>query len=192
MSPSGSGLDDQDAAASLIAASWEAGLIVGVITLVLGIIVALHPTTSLNVICVLIGVIVIIGGLLRLVVSFDSDNQHRALSAIIGVVMIGIGLVLIRHLHLSRLAIAFVVGVVFILQGVVDLLVGFTGETRQGRGWLIFIGLVSIAAGIVVMASPENSITFLATLVGVWFIVLGVLGIVGSLVLRHELKKAAG
>jgi uncharacterized membrane protein HdeD (DUF308 family) len=176
--------------ASLLSASWEATFIVGVITLILGIIVTLHPSTSLNVICVLIGVIVIIGGLLRLVLAFDSANPHRALSAIVGVLMIGIGLVLIRHLHLSRLAIAFVVGVVFIVQGVVDLLIGFSGETRQNRGWLIFIGLVSIAAGIVVMASPENSITFLAILVGIWFIVLGVLGIIGSLVLRHELKKA--
>src|SRR5947209_10533861 len=43
-----------------------------------------------------------------------------------------------------------------------------------GRGWSIFVGAMSLVAGIVVLASPVQSIVTLALVVGVWFVVIGV------------------
>jgi uncharacterized membrane protein HdeD (DUF308 family) len=179
-----------DSMVEAVTTSWQIELLVGVVTLILGFLVAFHPTTSLNVICVLIGIMVILGGVFRLIRSLNPADTHRALSALAGVVMIVAGVVLIRHLHVSRLAVALVIGIVFIIQGVIDLLVGFSGEAREGRAWPIIIGLISLAAGIVVLAVPETSVTFLAVLVGIWFIVIGVLECIGAFVLRHALKKA--
>jgi uncharacterized membrane protein HdeD (DUF308 family) len=181
---------EQNEAVRLVTASWQAVLFVGFVLLVLGIIVAAHPTTSLNVICVLIGIMVLIAGVFRLIRSLDREDEHRAMNAVVGIALIIVGLILIRHLHLSRLLVALVVGITFIVQGAVDLVVGFSGDSARGRGWLIFIGLVSIAAGIVVLAVPEGSVTTLAVLVGIWFIVLGVLQMIWAFVIRHELKKA--
>jgi uncharacterized membrane protein HdeD (DUF308 family) len=179
-----------DPAVRAISRSWEVMLLVGIVTLVLGILVTAHPSTSLNVISVLIGVIVLLGGVFRLIRSLDAHEQHRALGAVIGVVMVVVGIILIRHLHLSRLLVALVVGLVFIVQGVVDLLVGFSGQSREGRAWPVVIGIVSLVAGIVVLAVPESSVTVLAVLVGIWFIVLGLLQIVGAFILRSALKDA--
>jgi uncharacterized membrane protein HdeD (DUF308 family) len=179
-----------DPVVEAITGSWEIGLLVGITMLVLGIIVAAHPSTSLNVISVLLGIIVLVGGVFRVVRSLAAEDNHRALTAILGIVMIVVGLILIRHLHLTRLLVALVVGLVFIVQGVVDLLVGFSGEAREGRAFTIVVGVVSLVAGIVVLAVPEGSVTALAVLLGIWFIVLGLLQIVGALVLRHALKQA--
>ena len=179
-----------DPVVEAITGSWEIGLLVGITMLVLGIIVTAHPSTSLNVISVLLGIIVLVGGVFRVVRSLAAEDNHRALTAILGIVMIVVGLILIRHLHLTRLLVALVVGLVFIVQGVVDLLVGFSGEAREGRGFTILVGVVSLAAGIVVLAVPEGSVTALAVLLGIWFIVLGLLQIVGALVVRRALKHA--
>jgi uncharacterized membrane protein HdeD (DUF308 family) len=189
MSDTPDGAKQTDPALKAVTDSWQILALVGVITLIIGILVAAHPTTSLNVICVLFGIIVLIGGLAEVIRSFSAEEAHRALTAIVGVVMIVVGVILIRHLNLSRLLVALVVGVVFIIQGVVELMVGFSGESRRGR-WPILTGFVSLAAGIVVIAVPENSVKVLAILVGIWFIVLGLLELVSAFIIRRELKRA--
>jgi uncharacterized membrane protein HdeD (DUF308 family) len=181
---------EQDALITTITESWQVGLGAGLIMLALGLVVAFHPTTSLNVLAVLIGIIAIVSGLFGLIRSLNPGEPHRALSAIVGLIMIVVGVVLIRHLDLTRVLVALLVGVIFIVNGVADLMLGFSGASRSGRVWPILIGLVSLAAGIVLLAAPENSVTFLATLVGIWWAVLGGLEVIASLVLRHRLNRA--
>ena len=90
--------------------AWQLQLFVGVITLILGIILTAHPTTSLNVICVIIGLLLIVGGVFHFVRLLDGDEQHRAWLAIAGLLEVVIGVVMIRHLHLSRALIGLLVG----------------------------------------------------------------------------------
>jgi uncharacterized membrane protein HdeD (DUF308 family) len=65
----------------------------------------------------------------------------------------------------------------------------FSGP-RTGAGWWGLFGAVSLIAGIVVTASPVTSVTVMAVLLGIWFIVMGLLEIVGALVIRHALASA--
>jgi hypothetical protein len=43
----------------------------------------------------------------------------------------------------------------------------------------------------VVVAAPVSSVTVLAVLLGIWFIVMGLLEIGGALLVRHALSAAA-
>jgi uncharacterized membrane protein HdeD (DUF308 family) len=180
----------QDPTAQLVAATWQATLFLGVVTLILGLIVTFHPTTSLNVIAVLLGILMIISGIFHLIRVFDKAEPHRVWLGIAGLLFIVIGVVLIRHLHLTRAAIGLIIGIVWIVQGLVGLIAGFSGGSRQGRGWWIFFGLVSLIAGIVVASTPASSLTVLAVLVGIWFAIMGVFEIIGAFMLRHEAGKA--
>jgi uncharacterized membrane protein HdeD (DUF308 family) len=169
--------------------AWKIALVEGIVWVALGIIVTLHPSSSLNLLCVLIGIMVLIGGVVRLVRSFSAPEGHRALTAVVGIFMLAVGVLLIRHLDFSRLLIALLVGLVFIVQGALELMVGLSGDAREGRTWPIVLGLLSVAAGIIIIAVPENSLNVLAVLVGIWFIVLGLFTIIGSMILRHVLKR---
>jgi len=71
---------------------------------------------------------------------------------------------------------------------VVSLIAGLSGGSREGRGWWIFFGIVSLIAGIVVATAPVSSVTVLAVLIGIWFIVMGIFEIIGAFVLRHMAK----
>ncbi|MGA2835984.1 MAG: DUF308 domain-containing protein [Acidimicrobiales bacterium] len=169
---------------------WQLELVTGVITLVLGIILSFRPSQSLNVICVIIGILLIIGGIFHLIRALDRDERHRAWIVIAGVLELVIGVVLIRHLGLTKAAIGLLIGIVWIVQGVVVLLAGIMGGTKGSRGWAIAFGLISLAAGIVVVAVPEKSLTALALLLGIWFIVMGIFELIAGFVLRSYLKKA--
>jgi uncharacterized membrane protein HdeD (DUF308 family) len=107
-------------------------------------------------------------------------------------VFIVAGLVLIRHLHLSLALIGLVIGLTWVVQGLAALIAGFSGTaTRMGTGWSIFFGVISLIAGIVVISAPIASITALAILMGVWFIVMGLMEMFGAFAFRHAVRSTA-
>jgi uncharacterized membrane protein HdeD (DUF308 family) len=183
-------LADQSASAELMMGStWKVTLFTGVVTLILGIIVAFHPGGSLNVIAVLLGVLALISGIFQLVRVFDRAEPHRVWLGISGFVFVVVGVVLIRHLHLTVALIGLLVGITWIVQGVAALIAAFSGA-REGAVWWGVFGAISLIAGIVVTANPSTSITVLAALLGIWFVVMGVFEIIGAFIIRHALAKA--
>ena len=174
----------------VVAGTWLATLFLGVLTLILGIIVSFHPTGSLNVLAVLLGVLMIFSGIFHLIRVFDPEETHRVWLGIAGLLFIVIGVVLIRHLHLTLAIIGLVIGITWIVQGLAALIGGISGGAREGRAWWIIFGAVSLIAGIVVVSTPTSSLNVLAVLLGIWFIIMGIFEIIGGFILRHELRAA--
>ena len=174
----------------VLAGMWLATLFLGVLTLILGIIVSFHPTGSLNVLAVLLGVLMIFSGIFHLIRVFDPAESHRVWLGIAGLLFIVIGVVLIRHLHLTLAIIGLVIGITWIVQGLAALIGGISGGAREGRAWWIIFGAVSLIAGIVVVSTPTSSLNVLAVLLGIWFIIMGIFEIIGGFILRHELRAA--
>ncbi len=182
------GYDTQPPSAAALRTSWQATLVLGVLTLILGIIVSFHPGGSLNVVAVLLGILMILSGIFHLIRVFDPQEAHRIWLGIAGLMFIVVGVVLIRHLHLSIALIGLIIGITWIVQGLAALIGGIAGDAREGRLWWITFGLVSLIAGIVVAVTPTSSLTVLTVLLGIWFIIMGIFEIIGALMLRHELR----
>jgi uncharacterized membrane protein HdeD (DUF308 family) len=171
-------------------ATWQATLVAGIVTLILGLIVAFHPSGSLNVIAVLIGLLMIVSGLFHLIRMFRGGESHRVWLGISGLLLVTLGVVLIRHLHLTVALIGLIVGITWIVQGISALVTAISGGPGEGRGWWIFFGIVSLIAGIIVAAVPTTSITTIAVLIGIWFIIMGLFEIIGGFMIRHAIHKA--
>lgn len=181
---------DDEPSPAVLARSWQAALFLGVVTVIIGLIVTFHPTTSLNVIAVLLGILMIISGIFHLIRVFDSGERHRIWLGITGLLFVVIGVILIRHLHLTRSIIGLVIGITWIVQGLTALIGGISGNVREGRAWWIVFGVVSLIAGIVVVSAPASSLDVLAVLLGIWFIIMGAFEIIGGFLLRHALRNS--
>jgi uncharacterized membrane protein HdeD (DUF308 family) len=175
---------------ALFTSTWQTSLLVGVVTLALGLVVAFHPSTSINVIAVLLGVLLIVSGLFHVIRVFGRGEERRVWLGVAGVLLIVIGVVLIRHIHLTTAILGLLIGIVWIVQGLAWLMSGVSGRTVTGPGWWVFFGIVSLIAGIVVAASPVTSVTTLAVLTGIWFAIMGVFEIIGAFMLRHVNRRA--
>src|SRR5215813_11980010 len=151
----------------VLAGSWQTALFLGVATFVLGLIVSLHPSGSVDVIAVLLGVLTILSGVFHLIRVFDREEPHRVWLGIAGLLIIVI---------------------TWIVQGLAALIGGISGGVREGRAWWIIFGAASLIAGIAVTATPTSSLNVLATVLGIWFMVMGVFEIIGGLLLRHTLR----
>jgi uncharacterized membrane protein HdeD (DUF308 family) len=130
----------------------------------------------------------ILSGLFHLIRAFDPRERQRVWSGITGLLFIVIGVILIRHLHLTLALIGLVIGVTWIVQGLTAFIGGIAGGAREGRAWWIFFGAVSLVAGIVVVATPVTSLSVLAVLFGIWFIVMGIAEVIGGFLLRRSLR----
>jgi uncharacterized membrane protein HdeD (DUF308 family) len=53
-----------------------------------------------------------------------------------------------------------------------------------GRGWTIILALLSIVAGIVVLAYPDITLLALAVVLGIWLVALGIIEIALAFQLR--------
>lgn len=176
----------------LMTQSWQATIILGAMTLILGLIVSFRPGGSLNVVAVLLGVLAILSGIFHLLRIFGRGESHRVWLGITGLLFVVIGVVLIRHLHLTIALIGLYVGITWIVQGVTALIASFAAGTGEGSSWWAVFGVVSLIAGVVVTATPVSSLTVLAVLLGIWFVVLGVAEVFGGLMLRRAATTTAG
>jgi uncharacterized membrane protein HdeD (DUF308 family) len=87
------------------------------------------------------------------------------------------------------LLLAIWIGIGFVFRGVATTVSAVSDPTLPGRGWSIFLGAITLLAGIVVLASPFASIVTLALVVGVWLAVIGIFEIVASFGIRKASKE---
>ena len=165
---------------------WKFQLLAGLVTIVLGVILALHPSKSFNVVAVFIGILLIIGGVLQFVRALDRDERNRAWIVVGGLLEVIIGIVMIRHLNLTKAVAGLLIGITWIVQGLIGLLAGIVGGSGP-RVWWIILGTISLVAGIWVVSVPQTSVDTLATLLGIWFVILGVIELIGGFMLRSSL-----
>jgi uncharacterized membrane protein HdeD (DUF308 family) len=170
---------------------WASTFALGLITFILGAIITARPVQTLTAVAVLLGVVMVISGIYQIVRALAGHESERVWRGISGVLFLLAGLVLFRHLHLSVALIGLFVGFAWIIQGVAVLMEGATGRGRAQTGWSAFFAIISLVAGIIVISAPIASIGALTVFVGIWFMVMGVVEMVGSLVARRALKDLA-
>ena len=171
--------------------SWGAALTMGLVTLIIGAILIAAPTASLAVIAILLGVVMVVSGCYYLVRALRGHESHeRAWRGVCGVVFILAGLALLRHLSASIALIGLIVGFTWVIQGVLLLMESFSRVRRHAHaGWSTFFGIISLCAGIVVIATPIASAAILTMFLGCWFVVLGAIEIWGSFVMRRAVRE---
>ncbi|MGH3904018.1 MAG: HdeD family acid-resistance protein [Pseudonocardiaceae bacterium] len=152
---------------------WTVAL--GALTLVAGILLLVWPGQSILVLAVILGIWLLVAGVFRLVAAVALDEgqgSSRVLIALLGVVAILVGILCLARPFQTATALALLLGAFWIVAGVIEFFHGIAGDT-SGRGWAIAAGLVSVIAGIVVLAYPGASLVVLTWLFGIWLIVLG-------------------
>ena len=91
---------------------------------------------------------------------------------------------------LTVLALTLLYGAFAMADGILSLgaAVSGTGEKSIPTWWLVLIGLLGIAAGIVAFLWPGLTAFALVIMIGAWAVTIGVLEIIGAIWLRKEIE----
>ena len=170
-----------------VAKAWPVAAFVGVITIALGVIVMVWPSETLTVLAVLLGLQLLLFGIFRLINSFSSDARSPGLLAFVGILgMVG-GVVVLRHPFDTVVVLATLLGVVWVVGGAIELMTAVVDDSHHDRWLMLISGLLSVAAGVVVIAWPAPTVTVIAWISGIYLVVSGIL--IGAAALR--LRSAA-
>ncbi len=152
---------------------WWLFLLFGLLTLAAGIIVLVWPSISLQTIAVVVGIFLLIDGVFELVASIAGKGEHgRGLVAVLGVISIIAGLVLVKHPFSVLNAFIVIVGIWFVVSGVIRFAGAFSES--ENRGTNIAVGLLDVAAGIIVLVWPNVGLATLAIIIGIVLIMRGI------------------
>jgi uncharacterized membrane protein HdeD (DUF308 family) len=167
---------------------WGWVLTFGIITLLAGLLTVVWPDRTIVVIAVLFGIQLIVAGIFRFVAALAADEESggtRVLLALLGVLSLIVGLYAVRHLQVTVAALALLLGIFWIVNGAVETFAALSHRGMPSRGWTIFMGLLSIVAGIVVLVYPGISLLTLALVLGFWLLLYGIMEIVAAFRLRQ-------
>ncbi len=183
---------------SLLPHLWKSTLLSGILSLVLGVLVLVWPGRSILLAAILFGIYLLVTGIAQVIFasSLHVSAGSRILLFISGAASLILAVLAFRHFGKDPLTaillLAIWIGIGFIFRGVATTVSAISDPTLPGRAWSIFVGVISLLAGIVVLASPFESIAILAMVVGVWFIVIGVFEIVSSFGIRKASTTLTG
>ena len=174
--------------------TWQAIAIAAVLLFALGLILLVWPREAVVVAAVLFGIALLITGVLRLVqgiTATDESGAMRVAYVIIGILAILAGLFSLRHIAVTVVLLAFIVGLFWAVHGVVEIVVAVSAPPGSGRWVIAVVGILSLAAGLIVMFWPAISLTILVAVLGIWLLCYGVLLAFLAFQLRTAARSAA-
>ncbi|MGZ8808342.1 MAG: HdeD family acid-resistance protein [Mycobacterium sp.] len=171
---------------------WKAVLAWGALTLLLGVAILVWPGISIGVAAILFGTYLIMSGIAQVIFAFalEVPGGERVLLFISGALSLVLGVLAFRNLGegYAILLLAIWIGASFIFQGVAETTLAITFKELPGRGWHIFLGILSVIAGMIVIGWPFDSIVMLAIVAGVWLVAIGITSIIWALKARKEIN----
>jgi uncharacterized membrane protein HdeD (DUF308 family) len=178
---------------SLLPHLWKSVLASGVLALALGVAMLVWPTITLVVAAIFFGAYLLVTGISQVIFAFSLHVSAggRVLLFISGAASLILAVLCFRSLADSILLLAIWIGIGFIFRGVATAVSAISDPTLPGRGWEIFVGVISLLAGIVMLASPFTSIATLTFVVGIWLVVIGVFEIASSFGIRKASKTVS-
>jgi len=178
---------------SVIRNLWKSALALGVLTLALGAAVLIWPGDSIVVASAVFGVYLLVAGIAQAIAAFavEMSPATRVLFFITGALSVALGYFAFRDFNNGAAVwmLAIWIGVGFIFQGVTATALAIDVPALPERGWYIFVGILTVIAGVVTIVWPISSILVLAIVAGAWLVVIGITEIVGALSARRTVKK---
>ncbi|MET9454927.1 DUF308 domain-containing protein [Streptomyces canus] len=171
--------------------SWTWILCSAVATLVPGVLVLVWPDETLHVLAVLIGLYLLVTGAFRFVAVFGREEHGERLPGLLlAVLYVLAGVLSLRNPLQTIAALSLVVGVVWLVSGILTLYTALAAKDLPHRGVVLGAAVLAIVAGIVVLALPTESARALTRLLGLWLVLLGLAEAAVALAWRAALRKA--
>ena len=172
---------------------WKSVLALGVLTLIVGAAVLVWPGQSIVTAGILFVVYLLASGIAQVIAAFTvySPAASRVLLFISGALSVVLGVFAFRDFNDGAAVwlLALWIGVGFIFQGVTETVLAISFKELPDRGWYIFVGVLTVIAGVVMLGWPISSIVVLAIIAGVWLVVIGTTEIVWAVNARSTAKK---
>jgi uncharacterized membrane protein HdeD (DUF308 family) len=165
----------------------------GVLLIVTGILAIMQPGIAALAAELLLGWLLVFAGIVQIVYAIQERGKDgfglKILSAILTLLL---GIFLLLRPVAGIASIALLIGAFMLASGVSSVMLAFKVKPKQGWGWVLFDGILSIVIAVLIAIGwPQSSIGFVGILVGIVLIYGGIWRIMLGRALREGTVPAA-
>jgi uncharacterized membrane protein HdeD (DUF308 family) len=159
--------------------------------ILLGVAALFLPLAAGTAVSILLSWIIILGGCAFLASAFAGRNAGAFIwRMLIGVVYIAGGGYLAFHSKLALESFTMVLGLIFVLEGLLDIATFFQFHDFPRSGWILFDAFVALLLAYLIMRPwPSSSVWAIGIILGIDLIVSGLTGVIYATSARRAVKE---
>lgn len=167
---------------------WE-NIIAAILAIVVGVLFIILPKDSADVLCLIVGILLICAGAFTLVAYIFSGFFLGAHLLIVGIMLILLGTFCLTNPENIMKVLTVLFGLYIVIDGATSIVDSVYCAKAKIKGWglLLVLAILSIGLGTAVMFSTFDTIMIFA---GCSLIIDGVCDIVETIVFSHKIKEA--
>ncbi|HLW86889.1 MAG TPA: DUF308 domain-containing protein [Terriglobales bacterium] len=158
----------------------------GVLLIVFGMLAVGSPFLAAVAVNVVIAWLIVLAGVVHLTLAFSAHGAGSVTwKLLVGLAYLFFGGYLILHPVLAVASLTLVLGSLFLIEGVLDIVLFFKMRTMRGASWVLIDGIITLLLGLLIYAQwPTSSSWAIGTLVGISMIISGLTRVMMSLAVR--------
>jgi uncharacterized membrane protein HdeD (DUF308 family) len=158
----------------------------GILLIVFGMFAVGSPFIAAVAVSVAVAWLIILAGVVHLMLAFHAHRAGRLVwKLLVGLAYVFFGVYLILHPVLGVASLTLVLAVLFLIEGILDVILFFNMRPMRGAVWVLVDGIVTLLLGLMIYLQwPSSSLWAIGVLVGVSMIISGVTRIMLSLAVR--------
>lgn len=167
-----------------ISKTWILFLLSGLISVVVGIVI-LRVDWTKDDLALVVAILFILRGIFQ-AASRPIDGSGRGWNIFVGFLAVAVGITFLVWSGPTLLVLAVFIGAWVVVTGIFDFVGGIANRHNAPLWWLFAVfGVVEVILGIILLNNPDDTLTLIVLLVGIWAILVGVLQIVVSFEVKH-------
>jgi len=167
------------------------GMLWGILTILFGLFAIGSPLYTGLAVAMMVGIALAAAGISMTIFAFQAPSLGRGvLKLLFGALTILVGFAVLAQPGIALAKLTLLLGIYFIADGVVTMIVAFNVKPDSGWGWMTFNGVVTIALGWMILKGwPLSGAWAIGILVGIRLLFAGItmltLGTAGGRVARN-------
>lgn len=153
-------------------------VISALLCIVLGIVLVVWPDMSMQITCTAIGVVLLAGGIMRLIEYFvmRDGSMYAQMNLIMGIVLAVVGFWIVLKPDKVLAIIPIIIGIVIVLHGLNNLQQTVTlCKEKYDKWWVaLILGILTVGFGILLICRPFAALDTVVILIGIFLIYDGV------------------
>lgn len=153
----------------------------GIVAILFGFAAVFWPDLTLVTLVYLLSAFLLASGLVTLVTGLIETSQAKntvlslILTAVLGILEIGVGVYLLRHIHVAFTTFILLISFLLIFRGLVEIFHGLfeAGVSAMYRTANLIIGALAVVAGVILLFQPESGGIAFVWILGLYALLTG-------------------
>lgn len=173
---------------------FSSNIIMGLMYIIIGALIAFNPLLTQIVLIYIIGILAIFYGVNLIVRYFRGFDGYISIiiDLIMGLLLVGSGIYVLFNPVISSLTLPMVAGIYLIVDAIVKVPASYQAyKVFDIPLWIILITtLIPFILGLLLVLEPFNTAMQIVTITGIFFIISGIIDVITTVYIHHQLKKA--